>query len=64
MCKKEQMRILKLKFYKSEKFHKVTLHLTDLSLTFVNSTRPKSDCLKQYNNLINSNVSKCSHTIE
>ena len=50
--------------YKSEKFYKVTpyLSLTFVSFNYINKIRREQR--KQYNNLVNSNVSKCSHSIE
>ena len=50
--------------YKPEEFYKVTpyLILTFDSFNYINEIRSKQR--NQYNNIINSNVSKCSHTIE
>ena len=50
--------------YKPEKFYKVKpyLSLTFVSFNYINEIRREQR--KQYNSIINSIVSKCSHTIE
>ena len=50
--------------YKSEKSYKVTpqLSLTFVNFNYINEIRREQR--KQYNNIVNSNVSKCSHIIK